>query len=36
MKERKKLKNMKTDSKNIDSLPENMVLIRQKCGIKVF
>ena len=27
---------MKTDLKNIDSLPEGMVLIRQNCGIKVF
>jgi hypothetical protein len=27
---------MKTDLKNIDSLPEEMVLIRQNCGIKVF
>lgn len=27
---------MKMDSKNIDSLPEGMVLIRQNCGIKVF
>ena len=27
---------MKTGSKNIDSLPEGMVLIRQNCGIKVF
>ena len=27
---------MKTGSKNIDSLPEGMVLIRQNCGVKVF